>query len=128
MSSTLTLTNDPNVRYRIDSFEVPAASRMEFDTAMKRNLSFIQTMPGFRGHMVFEKISGPSTFNVVTLAAWQDQAALDSAGERVRDYYKSIGFDMASVIARWGVHASIGNYASALDAARDAPAVTNLER
>jgi hypothetical protein len=42
--------NHPNLRFRIDSFSVPAAARGEFDATMKRNLVFIEKLPGFHGH------------------------------------------------------------------------------
>jgi len=47
------------IQFRIDSFSVPAAVRSEFEAAMRCNLAFIQTLPGFIGHLVFEKTSGP---------------------------------------------------------------------
>jgi heme oxygenase (mycobilin-producing) len=100
----------PNFQYRIDAFSIPARSRAEFEAATARNRAFIETLPGFLGHAVFEKVSGPSTFDIVTVAAWESPEAIAAAGEKVRAYYKSIGFDMAALIAKWGVTASIGQY------------------
>jgi len=59
------------LRFRIDSFSVPAAARREFEATMRRNLRFIHTLPGFLSHTVFDKASGPSTFNIVTIAVWE---------------------------------------------------------
>ena len=100
----------PTMQFRIDAFSVPAASRAEFETAMHENSAFLATLPGFRGHTVFEKTSGPTTFNIVTVAAWDSAEAMKAAGDKVREHYQQIGFDMQATIARWGVAASIGAY------------------
>ncbi len=109
-SVTIDLQTHPNLQFRIDGFSVPAASRPEFETAMRRNLTFIQTLPGFLGHLVFEKSAGPSTLDIVTIAVWESQEAVAAAGEKVRAYYESIGFDMPAMLARWGVTAALGFY------------------
>jgi heme-degrading monooxygenase HmoA len=98
------------VIFRVDSFSVPEAARKDFDTAMRRNLAFIETLPGFRGHMVLEKIGGATAFNVVTIAAWESAEAHDQAAARVRSYYEEIGFDLPATLARWGVRAEPGHF------------------
>jgi hypothetical protein len=69
---------------------------------MRRNLDFFRTLPGFRGHVTFEKSGGPSTFNLVTVAAWENREALDATGKEMRAYYQRIGFDMPATLQRWG--------------------------
>jgi quinol monooxygenase YgiN len=110
MPIQIDVANHPNQRFRIDAFEVPAAARGEFEAAMERNMAFIKTQPGFLGHVVFTKVSGPTTFNVATIAVWEDQAAIDKASVQVRAYWQRIGLDMPAMIARWGVKASLGYY------------------
>lgn len=107
---TIDLRAHPNLQFRIDAFTVPAASRAEFEAAMHRNLAFLETLPGFQGHVVFEKTGGPTTFNIVTIAVWESPEAIAAAGEKVRAYYQRIGFDMQATMARLGVTASIGAY------------------
>lgn len=107
---TIDLENEPDLYFRIDNFSVPDAARQEFEDTMRRNQAFIQKLPGFRGHVVFEKTGGPTTFNIATIAVWESKEALDKAGERVRAYYKEIGFDMPAMLARWGVKAELGNF------------------
>ena len=101
---------NPNLQLRIDNFSVPPESRAEFEVSMRRNLAFIETLPGFRGHAVVEKTSGPTCFNFATIAAWESREALDRAGERVRTHYGEIGFDLPAMLARWGVRAELGNF------------------
>ncbi len=110
MPVQIDVANHPDQRFRIDAFEVPAAALAEFQAAMQRNMAFIKTQPGFLGHVVFTKVSGPTTFNIATIAVWENQAAIDKAAEQVRAYYQRIGFDMPAMIARWGVKASLGYY------------------
>src|SRR5262245_44158369 len=113
-SLTLDFQRHPMLRFRIDSVTVPAGARQDFDAAMRRNFAFIQTLSGFLGHVVFEKVSGPSHVNLITLAAWESPEAIEHAKQAVREYYKQIGFDPAEATARWGVAAEIGEY-GALD-------------
>lgn len=117
-----TIDNEPHPspHFRIDSFSVPEAAREEFDASRRRNMAFIRTLPGFRGHAVFEKASGPTTFNIVTVATWESQEALERAGTEVRAYYQRIGFDLPAMLARWGVRAELGNF-RALDEGGSAP-------
>lgn len=110
MTPTSIDAKTPDLRFRIDGFSVPEAAREEFDAAMRRNLAFIRTLPGFREHLVFEKASGPTTLNVMTIAVWESQEAIDRAGLRVREHYRAIGFDMPAALARWNVRAEIGTY------------------
>jgi len=109
-SFTLDLAKRHDLRFRIDSFSVPAAARTEFEAAMQRNFQFIHTLPGFLSHLVFEKSSGPSHFNIVTIAVWESAAAIEKAAEAVRAYYKEIGFNPAESMSQWGVAAEIGQY------------------
>jgi hypothetical protein len=109
-SFTLDFDKHPRLRFRIDSFAVPAAARVDFEAAMRRSLAFIETLPGFLGHHVFEKVSGPSNFNVVTIAVWESPEAIDGAILAVRDYYERIGFNPGEATAGWGVVAEIGQY------------------
>jgi heme-degrading monooxygenase HmoA len=111
---TIDLDSNPDAQFRIDAFSVPAAAREEFEAAMRRNLAFLKTLPGFEGHMVFEKTSGPTSFDIVTIAVWKSAEAIASAGEKVRAYYQSIGFDMQAMIARTGITASLGFYRAPL--------------
>jgi len=107
---TIDIERNPNLQFRIDNFSVPEGSRDEFEAAMRRNRAFIKTLPGFLGHVVFEKTGGPTPFNVATIAIWESKEAVDRAGEEVRAYYKKIGFDMPAMLARWGIKAEVGNF------------------
>lgn len=104
------IENKPNQRFRVDSFFVPDAVRAEFDAQMRKSLALLQTLPGFRGHVVFERTGGPTTFNVVTVAVWESQEAFENAGVVMRAHYQEAGFDMPATLARWGVKAELGNF------------------
>jgi heme-degrading monooxygenase HmoA len=104
------LENNPKQCFRIDSFFVPDAARAEFEAQMRQNLAFIETLAGFRGHVVFEKTSGPGAFNLVTLAVWDSSDAIEKAGLAVRAHYQKVGFDMPALLARWGAKAELGNF------------------
>jgi heme-degrading monooxygenase HmoA len=112
---TIDLHAHPNLQFRIDAFTVPATSRPEFEAAMQRNLAFIATLHGFTNHIVFEKTSGPTTFDIVTIQVWGSPEALAAASEKARAYYKSTGFDMPAMLARLGITASIGYYRAPIE-------------
>ncbi len=109
-SITIDLERDPQLAFRIDTFQVPEAARAEFEAAMRRNLAFLHTLPGFQGHVALSKTGGPTAFDVTTIAIWKDQQVMEAAGARVREYYRSIGFDPPAAMARWGVRGEMGNY------------------
>jgi hypothetical protein len=112
MHSILTIDTErhPEHLFRVDSFRVPAASRAELEAAMARNLAFLETLPGFLGHVVLDKCGGPTTFDVVTVAAWESAGALEKARSAVVAYYQEIGFDMPARLAAWGVSAELGSF------------------
>jgi heme oxygenase (mycobilin-producing) len=82
---TIDLETKPDLLFRLDNFSVPDEARQEFEQAMRRNLAFIATLPGFLGHVAFEKAGGPTIFNVATIAVWESRQALEAAGAAVRD-------------------------------------------
>ena len=111
---TIDLQAHPHAQFRIDAFNVPAASRAEFQAAMHRSLAFLHTLPGFLHHMDFEKVNGPTEFNLVTIAVWASRDAISAAAAKVRSYYQSIGFDVQATLGRLGITASLGYYTAPL--------------
>ena len=58
------------LEFRIDAFSVPAGSRDRFEALMRRNVAFIETLPGLLHHTVFEKTQGTTLNDIVTIAVW----------------------------------------------------------
>lgn len=108
LSALLDDAKRSGLQFRIDNFAVPDEARDEFDMAMHRIVAFLETLPGFLGHTVFEKTGGKTAFNIVTLAAWESKDALEAAGSEARAFYKRLGIDMPAMLARWGVRAELG--------------------
>ena len=98
------------LEFRIDAFSVPAGSRDRFEALMRRNVAFIETLPGLLHHTVFEKTQGTTLNDIVTIAVWSGPEAIATAREKVRAYYRTIGFDIATEFAKLGITASIGYY------------------
>jgi len=92
----------PTGVYLIDTFLVPALTRGEFESAMRRNREYIRTLEGFRGDAVLVRNQGES-FDIATIAVWESPAAIAHAKDQVAAFYQRIGFDMSAAIARWGV-------------------------
>jgi heme oxygenase (mycobilin-producing) len=108
--TSLDFPSHPQVRFRIDSFSVPEPARAEFDAGAARSFTFLRTLPGFRGHWVFEKTGGPGRFNVITVAAWESQEAMDRASTEVQAYYQRIGFDPRAFRAARDISSEIGTF------------------
>jgi hypothetical protein len=79
---TIPPPTEPQICFRVDTFVVPETARAELEATLRRNMDFIRTLPGFRGHVAFEKSAGPSTFDLVTVAAWQDRCSDRLTGAR----------------------------------------------
>ncbi|RKH67588.1 antibiotic biosynthesis monooxygenase [Corallococcus llansteffanensis] len=109
---SMDVVKNPGLRFRIDNFTVPDAAREPFETAMRRNFAFIQTLPGFQGHMVFEKTGGPGSFNIATIAVWESQDAIDKAVAEVGAFYKKNGIDMPAMLKRYGIKAELGQFSA----------------
>lgn len=107
---TLDPGRTPAPAIRLDGFLVPDAARAPFLARMEANLAFIRTLPGFQGHVVLEKRAGEGAFDLVTLATWDSQEALDAAGREVRAHAQRMGLDLARSLAEWGVQMTRGEY------------------
>ncbi len=100
----------PELRFRIDAFSVPERSRAEFEATMRRNMDFIRTLPGFRGHVAFEKRAGPGRLDVVTVATWGSAEEMERAGAAIRAHYQAIGLDLPALLSAWGVTLERGDF------------------
>lgn len=109
-SIAIDIDKDPDVQLRIDTFSVPTEARPEFEAAMQRSVALLETQPGFRGHLAFEKTTGSSPFNIVTIAVWQSREAVANAVSKVQAHYQSIGYDPRATTARLGISADVANY------------------
>ena len=69
--------------YRVDKFVVPESAREEFLTKIRETHELLRRQPGFVRDAILEQIAGPGRFNIVTVAEWEDQSAID-AGPRGR--------------------------------------------
>lgn len=96
--------------YRVDKFQVPSAARDEFLAQVRATHDLLRSQPGFLHDLLLEQVSGPGELNVVTVAAWKDQAAVDAAGAAVADSRRTTGFDPRSFMERLGVRADLANY------------------
>lgn len=96
--------------YRVDKFVVPAQARDEFLQRVRDTHGILRRQPGFVRDAVLEQIAGPGRFNIVTIAEWRNQEAVDAAREVVAAEHERSGFDARATIARLGIDADIANY------------------
>ena len=96
--------------YRVDKFVVPAAARDEFLARIRETHELLRRQPGFIRDAILEQVAGPGKFNIVTIAEWQDQAAIGAARDVVRRAHAERGFSPQETMKRLGVEADIADY------------------
>jgi heme-degrading monooxygenase HmoA len=100
----------PDLQLRIDAFSVPEGARAEFAAATRRSQRFIRDLPGFLGQVTVERTGGRTSFDVITVAAWESRVALAQATAAARAYYQQIGFDPHAFVTAHGITADVGEY------------------
>lgn len=96
--------------YRVDKFVVPEAARDEFLARIRETHELLRRQPGFIRDAILEQVAGPGKFNIVTIAEWQDQAAIDAARDVVRRAHAQRGFSPQETMKRLGIEADIADY------------------
>lgn len=96
--------------YRVDKFVVPQAAREEFLKRVHDTHRVLRQEPGFIRDAILEQIAGPGKFNIVTVAEWEGQDAIDAARAAVAKAHAESGFNAQETMARLGIEADIANY------------------
>lgn len=96
--------------YRIDKFVVPEAARDEFLTKVGETHELLRQQPGFVRDAILEQVAGPGKFNIVTIAEWEDEQALDAARAVVKQAHAERGFSPRELMERLGIEADIADY------------------
>lgn len=99
----------------IDKFLVPAAGIAEFKQRVALNRAFIKTLPGFISDAAYEYFDEQHNLVYVTIAQWENNAAVASAKEQVQAEYKRTGFDMPGMLKRLGITMDRGSYTRATE-------------
>jgi heme-degrading monooxygenase HmoA len=94
----------------IDKFFVPATSLAEFAQRMNINRNYIREQPGFVRDDVYERTDENGNFFFVTIAVWQNEAAIQKAKTEVQAEYQRTGFDMPSMLKRLNIEIERGIY------------------
>jgi len=79
---------------------------------------FLRTLQGFVKDALFEQVSGPGTFNVVTLVEWESADAVEAARKAATAKCEETGFIPQEFSARLGIEADV---ATSLETRQAAP-------
>ncbi|MGW0038860.1 antibiotic biosynthesis monooxygenase [Gordonia sp. NB41Y] len=96
--------------HRIDKFSVPAEARDEFLDQINAIHRLLGRQPGILRNEVAQLVQGDSTFDVVTMVAWESRAAAEAAGRAIADDAAARGFDRIAFMQRLGVTGDFGTY------------------
>ncbi|MGR4069625.1 antibiotic biosynthesis monooxygenase [Halomonas sp. LR3S48] len=96
--------------FRVDKFSVPEAARETFLKRVRDTHQVLRRQPGFITDSILEQVAGSGRFNIVTIAEWESQEAIDAARMAVTKAHRENGFDPQETMARLGIEADIANY------------------
>lgn len=98
--------------FRVDKFIVPAAARDAFVERLKTIQALLDGLEGCLQNLVLEQVSGPGTFNFVTIVEWASQEAMENARRIAAAEYARTNFDPQAFMQQLGIAADMGNYSS----------------
>lgn len=96
--------------FRIDSFAVPDEALDTFRRNADKTLSLLRQQPGFVRDQVFERVSGPGRFNIVTVVEWMNAEAQAPAAAQVQALHRALGFDGQAFTQQHGIDESKASY------------------
>jgi heme-degrading monooxygenase HmoA len=96
--------------FRVDRFNVPNSARAEFLQRVTDTHRILARQKGFVRDYLLEQSAGPDAFNLVTLAEWESQHAIEEARDAVAELHRQLGFDAREIFGRLGIRAELGNY------------------
>lgn len=99
----------------IDKFLVPTAGIAEFKQRVAVNRRLIKTLPGFISDAAYEHFDEQGNLVYITIAQWENKAAVANAKEQVQAEYKREGFDMPGMMKRLGISMDRGLYTRATE-------------
>lgn len=99
-----------NSVFKVDKFSVSQASRDAFLMKLKETHRHLDQAEGCIQNHVLEQISGPGSFNIITIVEWRDEDAFEHAREASEKRHKASGFDRQNFMKDLGVRSDIGNY------------------
>lgn len=96
--------------YRVDKFIVPAEARDEFLHNVRNTHEILRAQPGFVRDLILEQVSGPGSFNLLTLVEWESAVAIEGAKAAVHAVHARTNFNPQETMARLGIQADLANY------------------
>lgn len=110
----------PTSLFRIDRFNVPAATVGAFMDRVHRIQLLLDPQPGCRQNLVLTQIGEDGAMRVITVVEWENAAAMSTARTWMQRRYAEEGFDPAAFMRQLGVEADLGLYEPALPDSRAA--------
>lgn len=96
--------------FRVDRFNVPSSARKEFLRRVTDTHKLLALQRGFVRDFLLEQAAGPDGFNLVTMAEWESQEAVEGARNAVAELHRQLGFDPREMFSRLGIRAELGNF------------------
>ncbi len=93
--------------YRIATYAMPDAARDEFLAQSRIAQDLVRTQPGYMGDQWLEKVSGPGSVNIITIAKWRDAESVVAAGKALGAHQAQSGFDPDAFAAQYGIVKSV---------------------
>lgn len=94
----------------IDKFSFPEQAEAELVERMTYNRNFIRTLPGFIRDEIYKTKGTNGQLLYITVAHWENAAAVAKAKDAVAAEYKRIGFNPAAFYERLHIQMERGTY------------------
>lgn len=94
----------------IDIFVIPEESKEVFLEKTRVAQSVVKTLAGFVEGYVYVKKGGPSQYNVITTAVWENEDAITNARQAIAAEYEKIGFNPQAIMQELNVQVSRATY------------------
>ena len=74
------------------------------------NTVFLSKQPGLLENMHYERTDEKGNLVIVTVATWENEAAVERAKNAVQEDYQRLGINLAETLKNWGVTIDRGLY------------------
>jgi len=94
----------------IDKIVIPQNAIPQVMERLNYNTSFLEKQPGLIENMHYERTDEQGNLVIITVATWENAAAVEQAKAAVQEDYRRLGINLTEKLKEWGVTMDRGLY------------------
>lgn len=94
----------------IDKIVIPQNAIRQVMERLNYNTKFLQKQPGLIENTHYERTDEQGNLVVITVATWENAAAVEQAKAAVQADYQRMGINLTEMLKQWGVIMERGLY------------------